>query len=391
MIDAARPSLAALGLYFLRLGAIGFGGPAALADRMRRDLVERERWVTPQEYDLGLTIAAACPGPLAYQLAVYCGYARRGIAGAFVVAGSFALAPFLIVTGIAATYDSWQASAVARGLFHGAAPVVVALIARACWSLGRKTLYRAPLAWAAGAAGAVTMWATGREPIWLFAIAGAAGALWLRPAAVAPTPREPASTPDDDRGRVRTSLPALALGSLAEPSTSWHLFGFFFKTGCLVFGSGLVIVPLVRDAVVESNQWLTLQQFLDAVTIGLITPGPVVITATFVGYVVGRWPGAAAATIGMFLPAVLFTIAAAPWFRRHRGHPALTGFVRGVTAAVVGVLAGTVPMLAAMAATDAAGAAILTGALAAILLTRLPDAAIVALGAAAGIIAAYGP
>jgi chromate transporter len=381
---AAGPSTKALAAYFLGLGAIGFGGPAALADRIQRDLVERRGWMTPREYELGLTIAAACPGPLAYQLAIYCGYVRHGVPGAFVVALTFALVPFVVVAGIAATYEHWSTSAVARGLFHGAGPVVVALIARACWSLGRKTLHRAPLAWAVCAAGAIVTWATGREPLWLFVLAGGACALLLRPsrpsdrAAIEPPPRE-----DSSGSRL---LPAMfPLAAVAGTSTSWSLFGFFFKTGCLVFGSGLVIVPFLRGTVVESYRWLTVQEFLDAVTIGLVTPGPVVITATFVGYVVGRLPGAIAATVGMFLPAVLFTLAAAPWFGRHRNSPGLTGFVRGITAAVVGVLAGTVPLIAASAVTDPAAAAILAAALAAMVLTRLPDAVVVALGAAAGV------
>jgi chromate transporter len=164
------------------------------------------------------------------------------------------------------------------------------------------------------------------------------------------------------------------------------LFAFFFKTGCLVFGSGLVIVPFLRSAVVDTHHWMTVQQFLDAVTVGLVSPGPVVITATFVGYLVGQWPGAVAATIGMFLPAILSTIVAAPWFARHHRSARVIGFVRGITAIVVGVLAGTVPLIARGAVPDATALAILVGAIALMTLRRVPDPALIALGALAGVL-----
>jgi chromate transporter len=163
-----------------------------------------------------------------------------------------------------------------------------------------------------------------------------------------------------------------------------QLFGFFFKTGCLVFGSGLVIVPFLRSSVVDAYHWISPQEFLDSVTVGLVSPGPVVITATFVGYLVGRVGGAVAATIGMFLPAILFTIVATPWFTRYRHSRVLTGLVRGVTAAVVGVLAGTLPLVAAAAVPDVATAVILVAGVPLVLRRTLSDPVLVALGAAAG-------
>ena len=167
----APPTLTQLSLYFLKLGAVGFGGPAALVDRMRRDLLEQRGWVTAAEFDLGLTIAAACPGPLAYQLAVYCAYVRHRATGAFAVGVTFALVPFALVSLVAAAYEQWSTSVLARGLFFGGGPVVVALIARACWNLGRKTLHRAWVAWILCASGAAVTWATEQEPTWLFVLA----------------------------------------------------------------------------------------------------------------------------------------------------------------------------------------------------------------------------
>ena len=171
--------------------------------------------------------------------------------------------------------------------------------------------------------------------------------------------------------------------------TPAQLFAFFFKTGCLVFGSGLVIVPFLRTAVVDTHHWMSVQQFLDAVTVGLVSPGPVVITATFVGYLVGQWPGAIAATTGMFLPAILSTIVAAPWFARHQYNPGLTGFVRGITATVVGVLAGTLPLIARGAVPDRAAGAILVAAVVLLTLRRLSDPVLVALGAMTGVAIAW--
>lgn len=377
---AAAPSLVAVGLYFLRLGLVGFGGPAALADRMRRDLVDERRWLAPAEFDLGLTIAAACPGPLAYQLGAYCGYVRHGVRGAFLVGVAFAAAPFVLVVGLASAYGAWQANPLARGLFHGAAPVIVVVITRACWSLGRRTLHRARLAWAIAAVSGAVTWHLGREPFLLFVAAAALGAWQLRPAGAA------RAAPDRSRpptgGRAALSLlasPGFDAGVISQ------LFAFFFKTGCLVFGSGLVIVPVLRAGVVEAHGWLGEQAFLDSVTVGLVSPGPVVITATFVGFLVGRLPGAAAATAGMFLPAILFTVVAAPWFERHRHHPTLTGAVRGITAAVVGVLAGTVPLVAAGAVTDALAGGILAAAALLACTRRVPDPALMALGAGTGL------
>jgi len=188
--------------------------------------------------------------------------------------------------------------------------------------------------------------------------------------------------------------PAVAGGLLLPPAAATlgaagatPLFLFFFKTGCLVFGSGLVIVPFLKSYVVDQYHWLSDREFLDAVAVGMVSPGPVVITATFVGYVVAGLRGAFAATAGIFSPAVLFTLVAAPLFRRHRESPLLQGFVRGVGVTVVGVLAGTTLLVARTAVTDATTAAIAAAALA--LLVRwpkLPEPAVVALGALVGLL-----
>src|SRR5437899_1178948 len=281
-------TLTGLAAYFLRLGATGFGGPVALANYMRRDLVEVRGWVSEQEYDSGLAIAAACPGPLAYQLGVYCGYIRFGVAGGLLVAVAFGLAPFLIVVAAAAAYTRFAQSWQLRALFYGVGPVVLALILKACWNLGIKTLRRDATAWVFAAIACAVTVIVQKELTALFIAAGLIGVF------VFANPGGPPSIERPTAARPRTGSAALALALPVVPAggMAWTLFLFFFKTGCLVFGSGLVIVPFLKTYLVDDYHWLGNREFLDAVAIGMISPGPVVITATFVGYVLAGLTGA---------------------------------------------------------------------------------------------------
>jgi chromate transporter len=373
--------LADLAGYFLRLGALGFGGPVALASAMRRDLVERRGWLSEAEYDTGHAIAPACPGPLAYQLGVYSGYVRHGLAGGLAVAVAFGLVPFLLVTAVAALYtrlgDAWAL----RAVFYGVGPVVVALIVKGCWALGRRTLRRDAAAWACALAAAAVTAVLEKELTFLFLAAGVLGiVLFAPPAPVAPG-REPAKP---RRTRIGGALP-LVLAAV-PPGTAGQLFVFFFKTGCLVFGSGLVIVPFLKSYVVDQYHWLGNREFVDAVAIGMISPGPVVITATFVGYRVAGLAGAAAATLGIFSPAVLFTVTATPLLLRHASNRRLQGFVRGVTVSVVGVLAGTTVLVARAAVGDAPTAAIAAASLAVLAAPwKVPEPLVVLAGALIGL------
>jgi len=344
--------------YFLRLGTLGFGGPVALANYIRRDLVEERGWLTEQQYEDGLALSAACPGPLAYQLGVYCGYVLRGIPGALAVAVAFALPPFVIVLAVAAVYRHFAAAWWLRALFHGIAPAVVALIVKACWSLGKKTIGRDLRAWLFFVAACTITIALQRELAWLFILAGLLGIVVF--------------------GR---RLPILAV--------SLELFLFFFKTGLLVFGSGLVIVPFLKTEVVDHYHWLGNAEFLDAVAIGMISPGPVVITATFVGYLLSGLTGAAAATLGIFAPPVLFVVLATPLLLRYRESAPLRGFIRGVSTAVVGVLAGTTWLIARTAIVDVAGAIIAVVALVIVTTSkRVPDPIVIAAAGVAGLLSA---
>jgi chromate transporter len=381
MDNVPVPSFSQVFLYFLRLGAVGFGGPVALANAMRKDLVERRRWLSEAEYEDGLAIAAACPGPLAYQLGVYCGYVRHGLPGALAVAVSFGLAPFLLVVGAAWAYTRFSASWQLRALFYGVAPVVVALIVKACWNLGKKTLRKDAAAWAFFAVACAVTLVVQKEVTAIFLVAGALGVFLFRPAA-------PAGMSAAPPGAGGPAALGLALPFVSAASMPAKLFLFFFKTGCLVFGSGLVIVPFLKSYVVDQYHWLGDRPFLDSVAIGMISPGPVVITATFVGFLLAGFAGAVAATVGIFAPSVLFTVVATPLLLRHRGNRSLAGFIRGVTVAVVGVLVGTTYLVGRTAIGD-----LFTGVAAAlalatlVLVPRLPEPLVVLAGALAGLVA----
>ena len=379
-----RPALLELVRYFLVLGATGFGGPVALANYMRRDLVEKRGWLDEAAYDRGLAIATACPGPMAYQLGVYCGYVTHGVPGALAIAIAFALPPFAIVVILAALYERFAGAGVVRGLFYGIGPVVVALILRASWNLGRKTLKRDYAAWIVAVAACVITIALQRELAWLFLAAGVLGIVAFAPG------RKAVSAPNFEGAPVEKprafSAPLMLAFAAPVSGLAPALFWFFLKTGFLVFGSGLVVVSFVKTYVVDQYHWLDNQTFVDAVAVGMISPGPVVITATFVGYAVDGFRGAVAATAGIFLPSIALTVLATPLLLRFGSHPRVAGFVRGVTVAVVGVLAATTYLIGRPVIVDAFATVLLIAVLAAPLVAkRIPDQAYVVLGAVLGV------
>jgi chromate transporter len=298
---------------------------------------------------------------------------------------AFALPPFAIVVAVAVLYERFAGSAITRGLFYGIGPVVVALILRASWNLGRKTLKRDYAAWAVAIVACAVTIALQQELTWLFLAAGVLGIVLFgrrgKPAVL--------SAAEPDAPKVRAfAFPAL-LGVVTSSTTGLapSLFWFFLKTGFLVFGSGLVVVSFVKTYVVDQYHWLDNQTFVDAVAIGMISPGPVVITATFVGYAVDGFAGAVASTLGIFLPSIVLTIAATPLLLRYGSHPRVAGFVRGVTVAVVGVLAGTTYLIGRPVVVDGFSIALLLVVLVAPLIPkRVPDQAYVALGAVLGVV-----
>jgi chromate transporter len=343
------PSLAAFVAYFLRLGTFGFGGPIALAGAMQRDLVEERGWVTREEYVNGLALAQLAPGPLAAQLAIYLGWARAGILGATLVALAFVLPSLLMVLAISAAYVRFGGLAWMQSAFYGIGAAVIAIILRSAYKLVRLTLARDPLLWIIFAANAV---ATAMLEAEVVSLILACGVVTLLAHA---TKRAPAAL---------SVMP---------------LFWFFVKAGAFVFGSGLAIVPFLYGGVVREHGWLTDQQFLDAVAVAMITPGPVVITVAFIGYLVHGFSGALLASLGVFLPCYLFVVIPAPFYTRFAANPWLKAFVDGVTAAATGAIAGAVWVLARRAIVDVPTILIFAATLASLVwLKRVPEPVVIA-------------
>jgi len=331
--------------YFLRLGAFGFGGPIALAGYMQRDLVERRGWITQAEYLEGLAVAQTMPGPLAAQLAMWLGYVRRGCWGAVVAAVPFILPPFIIVSVVAALYVTFAGSDVIQALFYGIGPTVIALILRGAWKLLRVTVKSDRRLWAIFAVVATATFVVRSEVAILFVLSGLVGILLYAPPGWL---------------RIRTAPAFLPLGLAnviaATQSTDLNtlvaLGIFFFKAGAFTFGSGLAIVPFLQQGVVHDFGWLTEREFLDAVAMGMITPGPVVITAVFVGYLVAGLAGATIAAFGVFLPPFLMVVLFGPLIMRYRRHPAVQGFTKGATAAAAGAIVGAAGVIATQVLVD---------------------------------------
>jgi chromate transporter len=299
-----RAGFAAVLRYFLRLGTSGFGGPIAVVGYMQRDLVEQRGWIAREDFLNGVALGQTMPGPLAAQVAMWAGYLRRGALGAAATAAAFITPSFLMVTAVAVLYVHYAGLRVVQSLFYGIAPAVMAIIAIAACKLVRLTDGTDRRAWAISAVVFAVTAATGQEPIYLIIGAGLLMiGLDARPALRWPrrkAPRQDGGPPV--HGIAALPLAWAALGTAAAGGALVSLGLFFLKTGALVFGSGLAIVPLLRDGVVAQHHWLTQGQFLDAVAMGLITPGPVVITAAFIGYLVAGFPGAVIATAAIFTP-----------------------------------------------------------------------------------------
>src|SRR6266403_4195769 len=308
-------------LYFLRLGALGFGGPIALAGYMQRDLVERRRWISRQDYVEGLALAQLAPGPLAAQLAIYLGWVRGGVTGATLVGVAFVLPSFVMVLALSTLYLRYGGRAWMQCAFYGIGAAVIAIIARSAYKLVRMTLARDALLWVLFAVSALVTASTESEVIWVFLLCGVA-ALAVKTRGRLPRPRA---------SLVLAPLWLMTgLHGVAAPGLLLRLFTYFAEAGAFVFGSGLAIVPFLYGGVVGDFHWLTERQFLDAVAVAMITPGPVVITVGFIGYLVAGPAGAVVAALGTFLPCYLFTVIPAPHFKRWSRVGGVRAFVDGV-------------------------------------------------------------
>lgn len=329
--------------YFLRLGYAGFGGPVALVGYMHRDLVEDKKWISEEEYKDGLALAQLAPGPLAAQLSIYLGYVHYKLIGATLVGAAFVLPSFAMVVVIGMAYKMFGGLPWMQAIFYGVGSAVVGIITISSYKLAEKSISKFNtkavrqhwLLWLFFLAAAVTTIITQHEEILLFVIVGLlymivkAPPKWIK------------------RPLVANSVFLLGIGFWEYDANTLIKIGWFFaKAGAFVFGSGLAIVPFLHGGVVEEYKWLTEHEFIDAVAVAMITPGPVVITVGFIGYLVAGFPGATVAALATFLPCYLFTVLPAPYFHKYGRNPSIKAFVDGITAAVVGALAGAVIVIA---------------------------------------------
>jgi len=345
MNEITKPaySLRQLVLYFLKLGYSGFGGPVALVGYMHRDLVDQRKWISEEEYKEGLALAQLAPGPLAAQLGIYIGFVHYGVLGATLAGLTFVLPSFIMVVLLGMAYKLYGGLPWMQAIFYGVGAAVIGIIAMSAYKLTIKSIGKLEVAvfksnwllWLFYLVMVATTIITQREEVLLFIALGLiymiikAPPTWIRKA---------------------NTLSPMIIGSIGFWQFEWGTLGqiawFFTKAGAFVFGSGLAIVPFLHGGVVVEYGWLTENQFVDAVAVAMITPGPVVITVGFIGFLVAGFPGAFVAAAATFLPCYLFTIIPAPYFKKIAKNTAIKAFVDGITAAVIGALVGAVVIIA---------------------------------------------
>lgn len=329
-------SLRDLIIYFLKLGTWGFGGPVALVGYMHRDLVVTKKWISEEDYKEGMALSQLAPGPLAAQLSIYLGYVHYSVLGATLVGLAFVLPSFLMVLGIGWAYVAFGGLPWMQAIFYGVGAAVIGIIAIGSYKLTTKSIGKDPWLWGICVVLAAVTFLTEEENIWLILLSGVL--IWLLK-----------SPPKFGKVKASLALVPILLQVSAKDMFSaklWQITWFFAKAGAFVFGSGLAIVPFLYGGVVKEYQWLNEQQFVDAVAVAMITPGPVVITVGFIGYLTAGLAGACVAALATFVPCYLFTILPAPYFKKYGKHPAIKAFVDGVTAAAIGAIVGSVLVLA---------------------------------------------
>ena len=341
----ARYSLWQMVLYMLKLGALGFGGPVALVGYMRRDLVEQRGWITESDYKEGLALAQLAPGPMAAQTAIYLGYVHYRILGATLAGIAFVLPSFFMVVALGWAYQKFGGLTWMQAVFYGVGAAVIGIIAMSAHKLTTKSVGKDKLLWVIFLTLAAVTVITESEIAWLFLASGVVVWLWRAPPKRWFGGGMTAALPVD-APQASAWLASLDLSLLGQIGL------FFAKAGAFVFGSGLAIVPFLYGGVVTEHHWLNEKQFVDAVAVAMITPGPVVITVGFIGYLVAGFPGACVAALATFLPCYLFTIIPAPYFKKYGKLPGIAAFVDGVTAAAVGAITGSVIVIAKRSIVD---------------------------------------
>ncbi|HRA73493.1 MAG TPA: chromate transporter, partial [Flavobacterium sp.] len=376
-------SLKELLLYFLKLGTIGFGGPVALVGYMHQDLVENRKWISEEEYKEGLALAQLAPGPLAAQLAIYLGFVHYSFLGATLIGVAFVLPSFIMVVLLGIVYKLYGGLSWIQAVFYGVGAAVIGIIVMSSYKLTIKSIGKFNLTsfktnwllWLFFIVAIVVTLVTQQEQVLLFVLAGIIYMFVKAP-------------PKWFNGKTANSIVLLQVGFWSyDNSTLMKIALFFTKAGAFVFGSGLAIVPFLHSGVVVENQWLTEHQFVDAVAVAMITPGPVVITVGFIGYLVAGFPGALVAALATFLPCYLFTIALAPSFKKIAQNKSIKAFVDGITAAVVGALVGAVGVIASRSILDIPTTLIAIATIFALLyIKKIQEPYIIAVAAVVGVV-----
>jgi len=376
-IIAPSYSLKQLVIYFLKLGTWGFGGPVALVGYMYRDLVEDKKWISEEDYKEGMALSQLAPGPLAAQLSIYLGYVHYRILGATLVGIAFVLPSFLMVLCIGWAYVNFGGLPWMQAIFYGVGSAVIGIIAISSYKLTTKSIGKDYWLWGIFIVLLFFTFITEEENVWLILTSGIL--IWFVK-----------SPPSFNKASLKILSWPLFLQVPATVSSGgklWQIAWFFTKAGAFVFGSGIAIVPFLYGGVVKEYQWLNEQQFVDAVAVAMITPGPVVITVGFIGYLVGGIWGACVAALATFIPCYIFTILPAPYFKKYGKNPAIKAFVDGVTAAAIGAIAGAVLVLAKRNLTDIPTVLIaITTILVLFTYKKMPEPLVIAVASVIGIV-----
>lgn len=377
-------SLQDIVLYFLKLGTWGFGGPVALVGYMHRDLVEEKKWLTEEEYKEGLALAQLAPGPLAAQLGIYIGFVHYRIIGATLVGMAFVLPSFIMVVLLGMAYKLYSGLPWMQAVFYGVGAAVIGIICISAYKLTIKSIGKLNfssvksnwLLWVFYLIGIVVTVVTQREEVLLFIATGLIYMFAKAPPAWA------------KKQVTAQSILLAGIGFWEYSNDTLLKIGLFFaKAGAFVFGSGLAIVPFLHAGVVQEYGWLTEAQFVDSVAVAMITPGPVVITVGFIGYLVAGFPGASVAAAATFLPCFLFTVLLAPSFKKIAKNTSIKAFVDGITACVIGALVGSVIIIATKSIVDIPTALIgIASMLALIYIKKLQEPHIILVAAIVGVI-----
>ncbi len=365
--------------YFLRLGTLGFGGPVALCGLMEKELVEQRGWLTKAEMREAIAVSQSLPGPLAIQVGIFASFMRGGFWGAWAGGWAFILPNFLIVATLGALYVHFGDLPWMTAVFYGVSPVVIALILHSSWRLAKLGMEHW-LQWAIASAAFLITVVLQAEVALVFIGAGLLGLLYYGSLfrRVGPMDIAPVLTP---------AVGAGAATHTATPAVIGKLVLFFLKAGSLTFGSGLVIVPFLEKGIVQDTGWLSPRDFLIAVAIGMMSPGPVVITATFIGYLVAGFWGSLASTVAIFLPSFILVLIAAPLLRRHRTNPNVQGFIKGAYGAAIGSILGASVLLGKVAIGDALTGFVALGALGLLFRFKISNPVLIAAAAVVGLIA----